>query len=66
MPDIALRCQQILANALRNVMIRLRYGARTLLSATDDASSVVHGRGASLAGGTGDADKSVQAPILSK
>ncbi|MBK9216515.1 MAG: carbamoyl-phosphate synthase large subunit [Chloracidobacterium sp.] len=39
-------------------------GARTLLSATDDASSDVKNDGASLAGGTGDADKSVRAPSV--
>jgi 2-oxoglutarate ferredoxin oxidoreductase subunit alpha len=38
------------------------YGARTLLSATGDASSTVNGSGSSLAGGTGDADKSVRVP----
>jgi len=40
------------------------YGARTLLSATGDASSAVNGNGnGDLAGGTGDADKSVRAPF---
>jgi 2-oxoglutarate/2-oxoacid ferredoxin oxidoreductase subunit alpha len=38
------------------------YGARTLLSATDDASSNVNSNGSVLAGGTGDADKSVRVP----
>ncbi len=37
-------------------------GAGTLLSPTDDASSAVNGNGDSLAGGTGDGDKSVPAP----
>ena len=37
-------------------------GARTLLSATSDASSGVQNAAAPLAGGTGDADNSVRAP----
>ncbi len=38
-------------------------GARTIMSATADASAVVNDRESSFTGGTGDADKSVHAPL---
>lgn len=40
-----------------------QFGARTLLSATADASSVLNDREGSFAGGTGDADRSVRTPL---
>ena len=40
-----------------------QFGARTLLSARADASSVLNYRGGSFAGGTGDADRSVRTPL---
>ncbi|MGD9562231.1 MAG: M14 family metallopeptidase [Pyrinomonadaceae bacterium] len=43
-----------------------KIGTRTLLSATGDASSAVSGGNSYLAGGTGDADKSVRVPTLIK
>ena len=40
-----------------------QFGARTLLSARADASSVLNAREGGFAGGTGDADRSVRAPL---
>ncbi|CAN5129234.1 hypothetical protein BH20ACI2_BH20ACI2_24590 [soil metagenome] len=60
--EIVLLAYYIAAVNIENAYHDAMNGARTLLSATGAASSAVNVAGNDLAGGTGDADKSVRAP----